>query len=280
MNRTAMHASAWPTPADRLLSTARLEYNEAQTSVTARLTWSALSTGIPTLLSYSPAAQSPARSSTLAEDRTASRAPAAKVDLTCSNTCSGRRTAAKAEVSFSSTASIAGPVTFGSSSSFTAALNSVRLPAASSASSMLPNDRTAPGGVVNTPLPAPAASRSSSPQLAAFDPQVVMVASLKLESFRLVTFLVVAMLSFPAPALRPDATAPDLTRAATPLPLPLLAGAAAGAVPSFRVTESLATVSRTVLPSRGFTCLLTYSSSSHVTKVTFSWRARTPKWLR
>jgi len=69
---TAMAADACGTPAARRASTARRVNSDAHTSPIRSATTSGLSAGTFKNESYSPAADMPARSSTLADERTAS----------------------------------------------------------------------------------------------------------------------------------------------------------------------------------------------------------------
>ena len=88
--------SAQHRPAHLRLSTARRVYSEAHTAAAAARSCSGLATGTPTTLSYSPAADMPARSSTLALERTASRPWPLKTEEICRGG-RGRRSGGKRE---------------------------------------------------------------------------------------------------------------------------------------------------------------------------------------
>mmetsp|Transcript_23335 Transcript_23335/g.59715 ORF Transcript_23335/g.59715 Transcript_23335/m.59715 type:complete len:521 (+) Transcript_23335:1220-2782(+) len=292
MTSTAMAASCCATPAVRRDMTARRVYSEDHTAVMAVASASREAAGTPTLDSYRPAALMPARSSTLALDRTASSTEepalaaalagrplaalddAPNADATRSSTSGGITAPSTARCMRAHAASSAAPSRSGRSSARSASSNSncALTPPAATASSSSPNGSTTPGGVVNRPVLS-RASASSSPHLAALAPHVSVSASARGTTSQLLAFLVELTPAAPAAAARCLGCWPgpgDTERARA---------RAAAVVPSVasRVTLSDATLSLTILPVSGCTLVRTNSESSHMANVTPSCRARTPR---
>mmetsp|Transcript_25959 Transcript_25959/g.65020 ORF Transcript_25959/g.65020 Transcript_25959/m.65020 type:complete len:397 (-) Transcript_25959:2366-3556(-) len=269
---TAMCADAWGTPAARRASTARRLYRLAHTSRTASPSSAALEAETPSTDSYRPAADMPAKSSTLAELRTTTRAApfgSGNAAVSCAASSGGKGAPATSWRTARHAASIAAgsPPAAAVSVAATNSTNASALPAPLKHASIAPNGRNTPAGALNPEL-GRSATRVRSPQVVAFAPHCAKVASL----------------SGRHSITSESSTGVICTGAAA------AAAAAASAAPPAAVATSVSVAGASETPlavTRRMTCCprrylaaRCASLSSVAVSGTFSWRARMARWLR
>mmetsp|Transcript_5361 Transcript_5361/g.24144 ORF Transcript_5361/g.24144 Transcript_5361/m.24144 type:complete len:304 (-) Transcript_5361:2632-3543(-) len=178
--RTAMCASACFRPAARRASTALRLYSDAHTSWTAEPSSADDDVDTPSTDSYRPAADIPARSSTLALDLTTTHELVGIAAAICAARSAGKGTHSIRSLTALHASSIAaGSGSWGAVAASSAAMRLVSsspLPASLMHVSMTPNGTNTPGGALK-----PASGRSakwvSSPHTEALVPPVSLVAS-------------------------------------------------------------------------------------------------------
>mmetsp|Transcript_11831 Transcript_11831/g.28704 ORF Transcript_11831/g.28704 Transcript_11831/m.28704 type:complete len:227 (-) Transcript_11831:140-820(-) len=167
----AMAAPRCPTPAAARLPTARVVYRLAHTAATAAPTTSGRAGSTLDIESYSPAADSPARSSALPDERTMMRHPgvAVKVAAIPAAASSDGRSCRTSSCSSAHTPAVSATLPRTDSSASMRKLKRWSTPAAAAAASMVPKGSTAPGGARN-PAAGSVASAESCAHDAALDP--------------------------------------------------------------------------------------------------------------